>query len=121
MAFGELETVIMDLLWARDDPATVRDLHTELASRRQIAYTTVMSTMNNLHHKGWLARSRTGLAYAYWPSMSREEHSAALMRAALESGGDADLVLSFFIDQMGAVESAKLREAVQRAAQRPAP
>ena len=77
----------MDRLWDRDvDSTTVRELFDELAAERDIAYTTVMSTMDNLHRKGWLARERDGRAYRYWPTMTREEHSAQLMHEALGIG-----------------------------------
>ena len=92
--FGELEAVIMDVLWSRDEPATVRSVHDELISTRQIAYTTAMSTMDNLFRKGWLLRDKVGLAYHYRPMMSREEHSANLMRTVFESGGDSALILA---------------------------
>ena len=56
--FGELEAVIMDRIWSRGatTSTTVREIFDELAAERPIAYTTVMSTMDNLHGKGWLAR-----------------------------------------------------------------
>ena len=91
---GDLEQAIMNHLW--DTPApqadgfTVRDVHETLGADRDIAYTTVMSTMDNLHRKGWLARKRIGKAYSFWPTMTREERSANLMRDAFHSGGDAD-------------------------------
>src|SRR5947207_3475956 len=84
--FGDLEAVIVDQLWSREGKTTVRDLFDELRRERQIAYTTVMSTMDNLHTKGWLARTRQGKAYAYWPTLTREEYSARLMRDALDAG-----------------------------------
>lgn len=114
--FGELEAVIMDRVWNRDPTKsmTVRDIFDELAAERDIAYTTVMSTMDNLHGKGWLARERDGKAYRYWATLSREEHSARLMRDALEGGGQPELVLSHFIKQMSAEESEGLRAALQR-------
>ncbi|MEW5810505.1 MAG: BlaI/MecI/CopY family transcriptional regulator [Actinomycetota bacterium] len=112
--FGELEAVVMDLLWSRDQPATVRNVHDELTSTRQIAYTTAMSTMDNLFRKGWLLREKIGLAYHYRPTMSREEHSAKLMRTVLESGGDSALILNFFLDQIGETESAELRSVIDR-------
>ncbi len=112
--FGELESVVMARVWARDDVSTVRDIFDDLATNRQIAYTTVMSTMDNLHRKGWLARERVGKAYRYWPTMTREEHSANLMRAAFDSGGDTDLVLSFFLERMTDEESARLHAALRR-------
>ncbi|QNI09518.1 BlaI/MecI/CopY family transcriptional regulator [Mycobacterium kubicae] len=117
--FGELEAVIMDRLWNRD-PATrttVREVFDGLAAERTIAYTTVMSTMDNLHTKGWLARERDGKAYRYWPTLSREEHSARLMREALDGGGRTDLVLHHFVEQIDSEESARLRAALRRLAE----
>ncbi|ORW73682.1 BlaI/MecI/CopY family transcriptional regulator [Mycobacterium saskatchewanense] len=112
--FGELESVVMDRIWNRGQatPTTVRDIFDELAAERDIAYTTVMSTMDNLHTKGWLARERDGKAYRYWATLTREQHSARLMREALEGGGRPDLVLSHFVDQIGPEESARLRAAL---------
>ena len=90
--FGELEAVIMDLVWDYEDPVTVRQIFDELSADRQIAYTTVMSTMDNLYRKEWLSRKRSGKAYLYRPVMSREERSARLMRAAFETGGDTNVI-----------------------------
>ncbi|WP_280385052.1 BlaI/MecI/CopY family transcriptional regulator [Nocardia wallacei] len=115
--FGELETVVMDRLWNRDGvPTTVRELFDELTAEREIAYTTVMSTMDNLHRKGWLARRREGKAFRYWPTLTREQHSARLMREALDGGGRSDLVLAHFIEQIGPEESERLRAALRRLA-----
>lgn len=118
--FGELEAVIMDRVWNRGPEAsmTVRELFDELATEREIAYTTVMSTMDNLHSKGWLARERDGKAYRYWATLSREEHSARLMREALDGGGRSDLVLSHFLEQISPEESERLRAALRRLARR---
>lgn len=112
--FGELEAVIMDHLWEYDKICTVRDVHSAISTGRRIAYTTVMSTMDNLHRKGWLARERIGKAYQYWPTKSREAHTAALMRDAFDSGGDTDRVLTFFLEQMNDDESARLQAALRR-------
>ena len=55
--FSELEAVIMDRLWTRNAVSTVRDIFDDLSQDRRIAYTTVMSTMDNLHRKGILTES----------------------------------------------------------------
>jgi predicted transcriptional regulator len=112
--FGDLETVVMHMVWDHDGPVTVRELFDELRQERVIAYTTVMSTMDNLHRKGWLARVKEGKAYRYTPTASREEYSAGLMRDALADGGDTELVLSHFVAQMGGAESEALRAVVRR-------
>jgi predicted transcriptional regulator len=112
--FGDLEAVVMDRMWNRDGETTVRALFEELRQSREIAYTTVMSTMDNLHRKGWLSRTRQGKAFLYWPSLTREEYSARLMRDALDGGGNPSLVLSHFLEQMSDEESATLRTTLQR-------
>ena len=43
--FGDLEAVVMDGLWDRDGATTVRAVFEDLLRDREIAYTTVMSTM----------------------------------------------------------------------------
>jgi predicted transcriptional regulator len=112
--FGDLEAVLMHLVWDHDGPVTVRELFAELLLERAIAYTTVMSTMDNLHRKGWLARTKEGKAYRYTATASREEYSARLMRDALDGGGDTEAVLSHFVAQMGGEESEVLRAVVRR-------
>jgi predicted transcriptional regulator len=112
--FGELEAVIMDRVWEHPEPVTVRELHGELATDRAIAYTTVMSTMDNLHRKGWLRRVKEGKAYLYTPTATRAEYSARLMREALADGGDTELVLSHFLSQIDGDESTALRAVLDK-------
>jgi predicted transcriptional regulator len=116
--FGDLEAVIMHRVWDHGGPVTVRELFEELQAERVIAYTTVMTTMDNLHRKGWLARVKEGKAYRYTATASREEYSARLMREALDGGGDTQAVLSHFVAQMDGEESEVLRTVVRRLADR---
>jgi predicted transcriptional regulator len=112
--FGDLEALIMDRVWERGEPVTVRELFDQLSAERTIAYTTVMSTMDNLHRKGWLDRVREGKAYRYAATASRAEYSARLMREALADGGDAEVVLSHFVAQIGSGESDALRSVLRK-------
>ena len=112
--FGDLEAVIMHRVWDHGRPVTVRELFDELQQERVIAYTTVMTTMDNLHRKGWLARVKEGKAYRYTATASREEYSARLMREALDGGGDPQAVLSHFVAQMDGEESEVLRAVMRR-------
>lgn len=112
--FGDLEAVIMDRLWRWGEPATVRDVLEDIRGERQIAYTTVMSVMDNLHRKGWLVREMDGRAYRYAPSQSREEYSASLMREALAESRDPDATLVHFLAGMTEEDSEALRRALRR-------
>ncbi|MBF6237393.1 BlaI/MecI/CopY family transcriptional regulator [Nocardia otitidiscaviarum] len=112
--FGDLEAVVMDRVWARTERTSVREVYDELTAVRDIAYTTVMSTMDNLYRKGWLDRERVGKAYHYWATLSREQYSARLMRDALGAGGRSELVLAHFVEQMSPEESEGLRAALRK-------
>jgi predicted transcriptional regulator len=114
--FGELEEVVMARMWDRDGVTTVREVFEGLLRNREIAYTTVMSTMDNLHHKGWLSRERDGKAYRYWPSMTREQYGAGLMREALDAGGRSERVLAHFLEQISDDDSEALRKVLRRVA-----
>ena len=116
--FGDLEAVIMQRVWDHGRPVTVRELFDELVRQRTIAYTTVMTTMDNLHRKGWLARAKEGKAYRYTATASREEYSARLMREALDDGGNTQAVLTHFVAQMDGEESEVLRAVVRALADR---
>jgi predicted transcriptional regulator len=112
--FGELEAVVMHRVWDHHGPVTVRDLFDQLRAERSIAYTTVMSTMDNLHRKGWLDRERDGKAYRYRAVASREEYSARLMSEALVEAADTEAVLSHFVAQMDGEQSQVLREVLDK-------
>jgi len=115
--FGDLEAVVMDRIWSAPDTITVRTVFEDLLRSREIAYTTVMTTMDNLHRKGWLEREREGKAYRYRARLSREQYSAQLMREAL-GGGRSDLVLAHFVDQISDDDTAALRKVLRRAKSR---
>jgi len=72
---GDLECEIMELAWKKANPTvTVRDVYDSLRQERQIAYTTVMTTMVRLAEKGLLRIvDKAGLANCYAPAEGREE------------------------------------------------
>lgn len=90
-ARGELTPVqheIMALVWdAGADGLTPAAIWQAIAERREVARTTVLSLVDRLEKRGWLARRATadGLRYA-----------AAVDRAATRSRLAADFVADFF-------------------------
>src|ERR1700733_15716093 len=113
--FGELEAVIMDRLWELGRPALVREMVDDLHEDRALAYTTVMTVMDNLHRKGWLRRERDGRAGRYEPTGSRSGYTAALMNEALESSVDRRRALQDFAVQMSPDDASALRGALDHA------
>ncbi len=111
---GQLEATVMQRIWEWDRQVAVRDVLENLQSDRIIAYTTVMTVMDNLFQKGFLDRERQGRAYHYRATRSRAEHTAHYMEHVMSSGGDLDATLLHFVEQMPVEEVAKLRAALNR-------
>jgi predicted transcriptional regulator len=113
--FGDLEAVIMNRLWEWGRPALVREMVDDLSEERNLAYTTVMTVMENLHRKGWLRREREGRAWRYEPTGSRSGYTAALMNDALATSADRRTALAHFALQMSPHDAALLRKALDQA------
>lgn len=82
----DLEAEIMDLIWdAGWATFAVSDVHEALEARREIAYTTVMTTVSRLFDKEILGRHKEGRRYVYRPLMSRSAFLQAMTRDVLNS------------------------------------
>lgn len=83
---GDLECKIMELVWKLAQPTvTVRDVFNALRKEREIAYTTVMTTMVRLSEKGLLKIvDKIGLANCYMPEYDREEFINTAVNMILE-------------------------------------
>lgn len=110
---GDLEQLVMERIWARTEPVAVREVLQDLAPQRTLAYTTVMTVMDNLRRKGILTREKHGRAYLYRSVVTREQHTASLMEDVLHAGADRETTLLRFVEQMSVEEAARLREVLE--------
>ena len=115
---GPLEQDVMDVVWRLGD-ATVRDVHDELAGSREIAYTTVMTTMARLARKGLLQRDTGGLAHRDRPALSRDQYARGAVGDVLTWLLDrypepAVAYLADVVDDLDGMTLEELREAVAR-------
>lgn len=76
--FGDLELEILSLLWEADTPLLVADVHSRLQSKRELAYTTVLTVLGNLFKKKAVDRARQGKAHVYWAVHKREQAAAGM-------------------------------------------
>jgi len=81
MQLGPLEQRVLDCLWRQRTPVTVRQVRSALGS--ELAYTTVMTTLDRLFKKGLLERQSDGRAYRYTARATREAFGASQLRAVL--------------------------------------
>lgn len=110
--FGDLEAAVMERLWDRAEPSTVRDVLTDINRERDLAYTTVLTVMEKLYRKGWLKREPHGRAHVYRPTASREQYVAGQMREALTDTDNPEQALVYLVGQMTLDQAAALRAAL---------
>src|SRR5713226_10146331 len=70
LALGKLERQVLNETWQRGE-VSVRDIY--VTFDEQIAYTTLMTTLDRLYKKKLLERRKDGRAFLYAPAVSREE------------------------------------------------
>jgi predicted transcriptional regulator len=96
---GPLEQELLSALWMRGS-ATVREMLD--AGGINLAYTTVMTTLDRLYKKQLLNRSADGRAFRYSPRYTQEELEKAAVgetvRQLLGSGEAAALPLSYLVE-----------------------
>lgn len=105
---GQLEQLIMDIVW-QHNCVTVRCVYVELYKQRQLAYTTVMTTMDRLTKKGILQRTKVGKAYEYSPRQTEQElcecTTQAIFDMLLRRYGD--LAIAQFVDSVEKFDAKK--------------
>ena len=92
---GSLEADILAIVWEKER-ATVRDVYEALLKRRPIAYTTVMTVMNNLVKKHLLTQDRTNIAYLYTPAIPGAVVAQTILDSVVNRllGGHANVAVS---------------------------
>ncbi|WP_435600461.1 BlaI/MecI/CopY family transcriptional regulator [Streptomyces sp. C10-9-1] len=110
---GELEDAVMTRVWRWNRPVTVREVLEDLQKDRSIAYTTVMTVMDNLHQKGWVRREVDGRAYRYTAVSTRAAYAAALMNEAWALSDNPAAALVAFFGMMSPEQRETLRAAMR--------
>ncbi len=96
---GSLEADILAVVWDLGT-AKVRDVYEILRERRTIAYTTVMTVMNNLVKKNLLVQDRSGIAYQYTPAIPGREVATTVLDSVVQRllGGKRSLAVGHLLE-----------------------
>jgi predicted transcriptional regulator len=107
---GPLETDIMQIVW-QDERSTVKKVHRKLSQQRDIAYTTVMTTMSRLAEKGVLHRHREGLAYVYTPAITETDFVTMVVQQVLDGLLDdySETAVDYLVDYLARRNPGELR------------
>lgn len=109
---GDLENEVLAALASAQRPLTPGEVLSLL--ERDLAYTTVMTTLTRLHDKDAVTRERAGRAYAY----ALADHATAAarrMRRLLDGPGDRRAVLARFLDELDPADVPVLQRLLEQA------
>ena len=99
---GELESAVMEILWTGPE-RTVNEVEERLRTKRDIAHTTVLTTLDRMYRKGYLTRQKQAKAFVYSPRYTRNEFERIMAQEVLGAliGHSAETAVSTFVDLIG--------------------
>ena len=107
----DLEAAIMEVVWRRKlADFTVTDVLKVLQKDREIAYTTVMTTLSRLHEKGLLSRKRDGKRYLYGSTLSREQFLENTAQDVLDRAVGERQALAMLVNKVAEASADELDE-----------
>src|SRR5690606_9314557 len=101
LELGALELDVLNRLWA-DGELDAREVLARL-TRRTITLSTVQATLERLHRKALVSRTKIGRAYCYQAAVTRERLIALLIEDLAErvAEGELEPVISGFLELIG--------------------
>jgi predicted transcriptional regulator len=100
LALGRLERQVLEETWRRGE-TSVRDIVTSF--NEQVAYTTVMTTLDRLYKKKLLKRRKDGRAFIYSPLVTRAQFEQGIAEDVIDGllgsgGAGVEPVLACIVD-----------------------
>ena len=114
----ELELQILKILWD-DSPRLARDVQRALADQgRDLAKTSVITTLNTMVNKKYLRRKKRGNTYLFSPHITAEEVSQRILGDVVDrvfDGSTASVLLKLFdVKDVDHEELKELRRIINR-------
>jgi len=91
---GELQRAALEVVWQLGQ-ANVHEVRRQIARRKKLAYTTILTALQKLEKTGWLTHRPDGKSYIYLPARTREQAGARSVRKLIKHVFDGDAVLMF--------------------------
>jgi predicted transcriptional regulator len=114
----ELELQILKALW-RQSPRLARHVQQALADEgRELAKTSVITTLNTMVEKKYLSRKKQGNTYLFWPLITGEEVSERVLGDVVDrvfDGSTAAVLLTLLdVKDINGDELKELRRIINR-------
>jgi len=100
----------MGVVWDSPAAVCVEDVRSALATAKEAAYTTIMTTLDRLYKKGFLSRERRGKAYYYSAKVTRAEMGTNVTKQVIDGllKTFAEPAISYFVEALGDSDPQKL-------------
>jgi predicted transcriptional regulator len=113
---GKLEAEVMEILWGAGE-SSVHEVILRL--ERPLAYTTVMTTLDRLYKKGYLARRKHERAFRYESRFTREQWERKRLSEYFESEpARGEVLVSCLLEAVGQQDAALLEELERKIAEK---
>jgi len=114
----QFELTILKILW-QNSPLPVRDIRDRLAELgRDIAHTSVITTLNTMVQKQYLKRKKQGKSFHFSPIVRQEKVSEQMLGDLVQrlfDGSDSAVMLSLFKrDDVDVAELKELRRLINK-------
>ena len=114
----ELELLILKVLW-QSSPLRAREIQTALAEgNRELAKTSVITTLNTMVEKKYLSRKQHGNAYLFSPRITESEVSNRVLRDVVDrvfDGSPSAVLLKLFdVKNLDPDELKEMRRIINR-------
>ena len=109
-ALGELESKVMQVLWQVNDYTTIKNVHQEVFKEKQLAYTTIQTTIDRLFHKGLLKRIPKGRSFIYASRINKNEFETHVSNKVIDAiaGKLNNISLAHFVEVLDSENKEKL-------------
>lgn len=109
---GELESLILDVLWRAKSPLTSQEI-LERAGSGDLALTTILTVLSRLTDKELVVREAgEGRSFMFSAAQSREQHTADLMLKLVAEESNPALAFSAFAKGLTSSQLKALRKSL---------
>jgi predicted transcriptional regulator len=111
---GELEKLILDVLWDAKNPLTSHEILEVANKNSDLALTTILTVLSRLEDTGLILRQAgEGRAFLFTASQSREQHTADMMLQLFSNSSNPALAFSHFADGLSPSQLKALRKSLE--------
>jgi len=109
--FGSAELPVLEALWERG-ALTGREIYEEVRRSKELAYTTVLTTVGRMVKKGSIRRKKRDGIYIYEPALKKPEFERQAASAVIKGivAMSPSHAVSAFVDVLSQYDAGKLDE-----------